>query len=520
MKVNYLFAIFFFSFLKLVNGQGCSKSTSTQNRLVSSVDSSLTENVTWGKISGGKFYTYSVAPSANYPDVGKGSGEFTHGIEITDEKFATTSPLSSNWVGFANTQITIVLDLGKSYAVSNINMHALSNTTWGIKFPKTLTISTQDTLPNSPWLSYTVQTNFPANTSNSTVAFAKGEAWVNARYVKFIVTADANVNTFIDEIEVYGSIVHTRKYLPAQNKCYHGAFPADNSGNLAIANFESLSQRKLKMVLWYEVINDTITYDMNVKDVVINGAFANYNNNNPNPTEFMLQLGTQIKKLSAYDVAMGKCDTLAKAWFYACKQTNYPTFIRLLSEMNGWWTFAADVISPGDSVNKSENKWGGNPTTYIQAWRRLYNIAEKLGSTGQKQIFVWSPQLKVDYFDHAIAIKNMENYYPGHQYVDWVGGSIYNSTGEAYLSVRDLLTRLKNIYGHAKPMMISEGGMEEIPQNPSAKFLWILEWWSVINEFNIRAAVWFHRIPPQTSSNYKIDSSNESLKGYRPYLSQ
>jgi hypothetical protein len=512
MKTNYLFIILFCSLLKQAGAQGCEKSngSNTGNAFSSSTNSTSYTAATWGKISGGKFYTYAVTPNATYPDKGRKTGVYTDGIQLTDEQFGPTDPTSDNWVGWLTTQLNIVLDLGKLYPVSHITIHALSNTAWGIKFPKTLTISTS--LDKITWTNYTIQTPFPANSSSSTAAYARGEAWVSARYVKFTTTADANIHTFIDEIEVFGSIEHSRKYLPTDEKCYHGAYPVDQNYNIIISDFETFAQRKLKMMLWYEDMTDDHPYSEWVTARVINGAFANYNNNNPNPTQFILQLGAEIKNYTAEQISMGDCDDIATTWFTQCKDSDFPTFIRLLSEMNGFWTFSNDPSNP------SVNKWGGNPTAYIQAWRRLYNIAERLGATGTKQVFVWSPHAKQDYLNQSDPQKNMENYYPGHQYVDWVGASVYNDDSFAVISVYDQLTRISNLYGSIKPLMISEGAMQEISNQPNIKYEWILEWWTAINKLNIKAAVWYNHNPPSSTDNFRIESSPASLKGYRPYL--
>ena len=50
-----------------------------------------------------------------------------------------------------------------------------------------------------------------------------------------------------------------------------------------------------------------------------------------------------------------------------------PIWFRPANEMNGSWT-----------------PYYGDPTNYVKAWRRMYNIAEQLGVTAYN-VFVWSP---------------------------------------------------------------------------------------------------------------------------------
>ena len=225
-----------------------------------------------------------------------------------------------------------------------------------------------------------------------------------------------------------------------------------------------------------------------------------------------------------------------------------------MNEMNGNWTGPQN--SPLDNINDHHDlRYGGDPSTYRWAWRRMYNIAEQAGATGDRQIFVWAPD-----------VHNRENggpgdlrvYYPGPQYVDWIGFSLYKrEPGESYEAL------LKSAYNRdytddplwrhavaAKPFMIVEGGAAEykavvvegkgnlalfqekkgcqLLAGPytfeGAKYIamslnkpqFIRDWFYRLPMLGIpvKAAVWFDKL----SQCENINTSVGSLRAYRPYF--
>jgi hypothetical protein len=88
-----------------------------------------------------------------------------------------------------------------------------------------------------------------------------------------------------------------------------------------------------------------------------------------------------------------------------CKANGYPIFIRLGSEMN---------INQGGSYGGT---WASNPTDFINAWKHIVDIFRSEGVTNVQ--WVWNPNC-VDIGPH-----HWTEYYPGDDYVDWVGIDLY-----------------------------------------------------------------------------------------------
>lgn len=158
-----------------------------------------------------------------------------------------------------------------------------------------------------------------------------------------------------------------------------------------------------------------------------------------------------------YDKIRATLDNLSRN--YSC-----PMYIRFANEMN-------------------ESALGNDPDRYIEVFRNVANIVHEYPNFA----VVWSP------IDLGALDRPYEYYYPGDEYVDWVGLSCYSIkyflgnqntkyTDSVYFMTGDYAwatNRVKPMMEFMeknninKPVMISEGG---VPTNN--KFGKDLQWWS------------------------------------------
>lgn len=126
-------------------------------------------------------------------------------------------------------------------------------------------------------------------------------------------------------------------------------------------------------------------------------------------------------------------------WARSLGALKRPLFLRWGSEMNGDWV-----------------RWHGNPSQYIQKWRLVHDAMERLAPN---VVMVWCP--------NATPVPQIDRYYPGDQYVDWVGVNSYvvaihnNDPGQsaAHENPADLFSYIYRTYAARKPMMICETGV-------------------------------------------------------------
>jgi hypothetical protein len=139
------------------------------------------------------------------------------------------------------------------------------------------------------------------------------------------------------------------------------------------------------------------------------------------------------------DVADGVYDLYIKQWADDAKEINQPIFLRLGHEMNDPYRYP----------------WGpqnNTPKDYIAAWRHVHRLFEREGATNV--IWIWSPHPAYDYF---------KAFYPGNDYVDYVGVGILNfgtvASWSKWWSFKEMFgTHYKELSAFNKPMMITEFG--------------------------------------------------------------
>ncbi|RFC70617.1 glycosyl hydrolase [Streptomyces sp. AcE210] len=106
------------------------------------------------------------------------------------------------------------------------------------------------------------------------------------------------------------------------------------------------------------------------------------------------------QNISLTKIADGASDDYIKKYAKAASGLNIPFVISFADEMNGDW-----------------EKWGTTETTpkeYVRAWRHIHDVFEDVGASNA--IWAWSPNII-----NPVGHQNLKPYYPGGNYVDWVG---------------------------------------------------------------------------------------------------
>lgn len=153
--------------------------------------------------------------------------------------------------------------------------------------------------------------------------------------------------------------------------------------------------------------------------------------------------------------------------------------------------------------------WQDRPQEYKQAFRYVYNIFKEEGAQNVK--FVWSP----NYIPSELAI--LEKYYPGDEYVDWIGIDGYNwgnqSFDDIFYTIYQNIVQNKNIFGDKKIML-----GEFASAQGSLKGEWIEDAFKKIKEKypKIEAFYWFNI---DKERDWRVNSSPESLAAFRRAMS-
>jgi len=201
-------------------------------------------------------------------------------------------------------------------------------------------------------------------------------------------------------------------------------------------------------------------------------------------------------------IAAGSYERYVREFLLAAKTLGQPILLRFGHEMNGNWY-------PWDGEHNGQV---GAGERYKKAWRYLYNVKQELGATNVS--LVWTPNNRnipeADWNEIA-------HYYPGDEYVDWVGMDGYNWGYSAWESFDQIFGRIydKLVLLTNKPIMIGEFSSAE---QGGDKGGWIKE---ALASFKtkyprIKLFCWFNI---NKERDWRIESSPASQAAFREVIS-
>ncbi len=196
----------------------------------------------------------------------------------------------------------------------------------------------------------------------------------------------------------------------------------------------------------------------------------------------------------------GSQDALIRARAAAIKAFGKPVFLRWGAEMNGdWFTW-------------SGRQNGNDPSGFVAAWRHIHDVFAAAGVSNAS--WVWAPNADSHPGGTDLTSwNNWTNYYPGDQYVDWVGIDGYNWGGAQWQSFGSVVGPVYDSYAGRKPIMIAETGSVE---NGGDKAAWITaaQLW-MKSHGAVRAFVYFDTDQSSSGIDWRIQTSPESLSSFK-----
>ncbi len=157
----------------------------------------------------------------------------------------------------------------------------------------------------------------------------------------------------------------------------------------------------------------------------------------------------------------GDFDKELTQWAKDAANTGIPLLAEFGTEVNGSWFPWNGLYNGGGKTDAyGDPKFPDGPERFRDAYRHIINICRKNGATNITWFFHidadTEPNEKWNYF---------ENYYPGDNYIDWIGVSVYgpqekNDEWHEFPEILDkVYQRMANLTN--KPMAILEFGIAE-----------------------------------------------------------
>lgn len=204
-----------------------------------------------------------------------------------------------------------------------------------------------------------------------------------------------------------------------------------------------------------------------------------------------------------------KDDAYLRSWARQAAQFDFPIMLRFASEMNGAWS-----------------AYFGNPKKYIAKWRLVTSV---MRAEAPNVVMLWAP--------FCMPKGNINDYYPGDEFVDWVGVNIYsvychngNPNEKAYHEDPvELLRHVYRTYAHRKPIAIAEyaathyckGTRQDTTSFALAKMARMYE--AIVRELpRVKMINWFSMDTIKmglANNNYCLTANSYVLAAYRALIS-
>jgi len=358
--------------------------------------------------------------------------------------------------------------------------------------------------------------------------YIKNDGKIIVEYKSNNAYENSNLDYLVIEIEVAENTGAVYKLEEAPNNgIYHAAYPdfggyEDLVTANRIQNFENLAQKE---IAWAYFSNNWFGANIEFPTDEVNTIY------NEGKIPFIRMMARDDDEEAPYnpptfpmqDIINGDYDTELTQWARDAKATDIPLLVEFGTECNGQW------FPWNAKWNGANNKNGyGNPNLYdgAERFRDAYRHIIDIFNQENVQNITWF--FHVDAYGEPERNWNkMKLYYPGDDYIDWIGVSVYGrqEAGEPWQSFEEVLSdawdELSHISDEGKPIAVLELGVIE-GDNATDKANWIHDAYESVGpngtfDQDIEAMSYWHENFDQT--DLRINSSNNSLQAYRNAVS-
>ena len=265
-----------------------------------------------------------------------------------------------------------------------------------------------------------------------------------------------------DPIFVTNGIFESNKLIPTSG-IYLSAFPdfgAEEETVTAdrIDDFEALSQHDIFWAYFSNNWMNHIAFPMDNVEII----------HNKGKVPFIRMMARSIFEEDTADsiysmqkILDGDFDTELNQWAIDAASLSYPILVEFGTEVNGSWFPWNGLYNGADTTDAyGDSNFPDGPERFRDAYRHIIEICRNNNANN----ITWFFHIDTD-DEPEEEWNNFENYYPGDDYIDWIGISVYGSQSktERVISFKDKLDKVyqRMLQITQKPLAILEFGVAE-----------------------------------------------------------
>ena len=286
--------------------------------------------------------------------------------------------------------------------------------------------------------------------------------------------SDLRINSSSESLDVFTSSINdnfyqtnaqfdNNKLIPPAQGVYFAAFPdfggpEDNVTAQRLNDFETLAQKQITWAYFSDNWYQNISFPATAVQTIHQAGRVPFIRMMARTT---LDENVADPNYSMQNIIDGNFDIDLLQWFQEAANTGFPLLVEFGTEVNGEW-FPWNGVHNGGSytANYGDPNFPDGPERFRDAYRHIIDLSRQVGATN------------ITWFFHIDAAgqpqeawNDFENYYPGDNYIDWIGVSNYGAItpDESPMSfadklnlVYDRITTMTN-----KPLAILEMGIVE-----------------------------------------------------------
>ncbi len=247
---------------------------------------------------------------------------------------------------------------------------------------------------------------------------------------------------------------------PPAGKLYHGVYPGGKTGeedDITPADISSYERTVGRRVAWVYFSNNwyrSPEFPWKTAEFIRAAGAVPF---------IRLMLRGEDNSQGKYTVERiisGECDALLRRWARRAREFGTPLIVEYGTECNGQWF-------PWNGKHHGAGRLGGygdpskpdGPERFAAAYRRIVTVMKKEGADNITWVF------HVDSRDDPEEAWNrLENYYPGDEFVDWIGVSAYgpqepdSDDAPSFRELMDACYRRLDALAPDKPVIVAEFG--------------------------------------------------------------